>query len=360
MLDKSKTYLDNKRYSLSKNFSDEEMARDWTLLDRDKKEIGKYRKASRLLIAVQICSIRLYGRFLSEVNELSPRIVNYINVQLGLPPSLTIQVPNREATYIEHRKNILNYLGFRKFDEQAQDKLKIWIEEQARKGELPEELYHQAEKRLLSERIVLPGHTVLNRLIISVCSTVHEKIFESLYLKLSPEIKLAIDHLLAVPEGEQRSYFQRLKEYPPSAKISALKDYLKRYRTLVDTGINDFDVNFINSSFLDYLYTVTKHYNTKEIKRFNEHKRYALMVCFLIETQKSLLDFLVRMHDQYIIDMCRNSKNAHEKKYRAFRKRQKKAIDNVLKITHLLLDWPEKESLNKKEFLLKVDEKKIA
>ena len=93
-----------KRYqpiSLPQEFSDEELARDWTLTEHDLQEIGKYRKNSRLFISVQMCSVRLYGRFVNEVDVLSPRIVNYLNGQLGLSPSLTIKLPDREATYIE-------------------------------------------------------------------------------------------------------------------------------------------------------------------------------------------------------------------------------------------------------------------
>lgn len=56
------------------DFSDEEMARDWTLSESDKKEVSRYRVNSRLFIAIQICVTRLYGRFLMEVNDLSPRI----------------------------------------------------------------------------------------------------------------------------------------------------------------------------------------------------------------------------------------------------------------------------------------------
>jgi hypothetical protein len=39
------------------------MARDWTLSDSDRAEIGKYRKSSRLFVAMQLCAVRLYGRF---------------------------------------------------------------------------------------------------------------------------------------------------------------------------------------------------------------------------------------------------------------------------------------------------------
>ena len=70
--------------SLPENFSDEEMIRDWTLSDEDKQEISEYRKIFRLYIAIQICAVRLYGRFLNQVHDLSPHIMNYLGQQLDL------------------------------------------------------------------------------------------------------------------------------------------------------------------------------------------------------------------------------------------------------------------------------------
>jgi hypothetical protein len=83
------------------------------------------------------------------VNDLSLRIVSYLNNQLSLPPSLTIRAPERKATYTAYRKNILTHLGFRKFTESAQQNLQIWLEEKAKLGILPKDLFHQAEKYLL-------------------------------------------------------------------------------------------------------------------------------------------------------------------------------------------------------------------
>jgi hypothetical protein len=116
------------------DLSDEEIAMDWTLSDADRLEIGQYRKNSRLFIAVQLCAIRLYGRFVTEVNNLSPRIISYLNTQLELPPTLTIQPPSREATLSEQRKNILGYLGFSKYDDETQGRLQTWLEKQAQQG----------------------------------------------------------------------------------------------------------------------------------------------------------------------------------------------------------------------------------
>lgn len=115
-----------KRYqpiSLPQDFSDEEMVKDWTLSVSDKAEVGQYRPNYQLFVVIQLCAVRLYGRFLSDVHHLSPRIVNYLAQQLDLPPSLTIEVPERKATYSQYRKNILTYLGFQKFDSAAQTNL---------------------------------------------------------------------------------------------------------------------------------------------------------------------------------------------------------------------------------------------
>jgi hypothetical protein len=101
-------------------FSDEEMARDWTLSEADREEIGKTRSPFRLFLTVQLCTVRRGGRFFLQVQDLSPRIVNYLGNQLALPSALTIEAPERKATETEHRKQLLDYWGFRKFDEDSQ------------------------------------------------------------------------------------------------------------------------------------------------------------------------------------------------------------------------------------------------
>jgi hypothetical protein len=116
---------------LHQDLSDEEIAMDWTLSDADRLEIGQYRKNSRLFVAIQLCAMRLYGRFVVEANNLSPRIISYLNTQPELPPSLTIHSPSQEATFPEQRKNILGNLDFSKYDDEIEARLQTWLEKQA-------------------------------------------------------------------------------------------------------------------------------------------------------------------------------------------------------------------------------------
>ena len=103
---------------------------------------------------------------------------------------------------------------------------------------------------------------------------------------LSPALRQAIDRLLTVSEGEQRSSFSSLKDYPPAATISSMQAYLERYRTVAETGIDAFEAQGCTPAFLDYLYKLAKRYSATDLKRFSDPKRYALMLAFLLETRK--------------------------------------------------------------------------
>jgi TnpA family transposase len=284
---------------------------------------------------------------LTGLQDLSPRILNYLTSQLALPPILTIAEPEREATMVEHHQNILRYLDFQRFDEARQVQLQAWLEERATQGVLPEALLSQAEAYLLAQRTLLPGPSVLERLVIHVCAAVHAQLFAAIAQRLPPPVRHAIEQLLLAPEGEQRSSFAQLKEYPPAATISSLQTYLSRYQTVVATGIATCEPYLAEPAFQAYLCKVTKNYNAKDLKRFSAQKRYALMGCFLLETRKELLDYLAQMHDQYVTELCRHAKNTYEKKHRELRKRQKRAVDIVLDTTTLWLDWPNDTPLSK-------------
>jgi len=221
---------------------------------------------------------------------------------------------------------------------------------------LPQELTPLAEQFLLDAHIVLPGHTVIERKVIATCNHVHTEIFEAIYQKLTPELREDISALLNTNETQQRSYLSALKEYPPSARIKSIRTYLDRYKKLNDLNLSVFDSNFIDPLFLDYLYKLTKRYNARDIKRFDKYKRYALMICFLIESRKIILDHLVNMHDQYMMGLCRKCRNAHQEKHRKFRKKHKKAVDVILQTTDTLLELPEKESFTREDIFNQIDE----
>ncbi|MBS0351809.1 MAG: Tn3 family transposase, partial [Proteobacteria bacterium] len=72
-----------------------------------------------------------------------------------------------------------------------------------------------------------------------------------------------------------------------------------------------------------------------------------------------MLDYLIDMHDQYMMELCRECRNNYEKKHREFRKRHKKAVDIMLKATDVLFDLPENKLLTKADIFKNIDEKEL-
>lgn len=87
--------------------SDEDLARDWTLSPADRTEILHCRGDDhRLRFAVQLCTLRAFGRLLAADDTVPTRILNHLGYQLGLSPVLFVSPPGREATELEHKCSI--------------------------------------------------------------------------------------------------------------------------------------------------------------------------------------------------------------------------------------------------------------
>src|SRR5450755_472535 len=125
--------------------SDEELARDWTLSEADCDEALRCRgESNRRRFSVQLCMLRRYGCFLNDYESIPVRIVNHLSRQLNLPPTLFINEPERHATESEYQARLRQYLGYRSFDQEAQQSLTNWLEARATEGMLPSDLLERA------------------------------------------------------------------------------------------------------------------------------------------------------------------------------------------------------------------------
>lgn len=272
-----------------------------------------------------------------EYVAVPARIINYLGRQLRLPPLLFLYSPDRAATETGHQQRIREYLGYRSFDESAQEELKRWLHAQAAQGPHPLELYYRAEDVLRLWKVVLPMPSTLERVVSSVCARAREEVFERVADRLAPEVRRAIDDLLEVPPGDQRSSFFRLKAYPPKASAPVINTYVERYQRLRSMGIGQIDLSGIGPGVLQHLSQLARRYDARALKRFPPAKRYALCACFLVEVQKTILDHGVTLHDQYLMEICRKSRNRFEKRHRQLRRQAKKGVETLIKTTKALL-----------------------
>jgi len=290
--------------------NEEELARDFSLSGADKAEIGRCRgDEHRRRFTLQLCVLRKTGRFLDSYRQVPIKILTHLSRQLELSPVLFVPDTERGATEYDYQERVRRYLGWHPFDQRAQDELTGWLEMRAAEGSLPTDLLQQAEALLRSWRVVLPASSSLERLVASATAQAQQTVIVRIGELLSPAQCEELDALLKVSPGDYRSALLRLKEYPPEASAAAILSYVTRYRQVHDLVVDRIDLGMINPAVVRHLALLAKRYDVHALKRFAPAKRHAMLACFLLEAERSLLDHLVEMHDQYLTTMGRRARH---------------------------------------------------
>ena len=294
--------------------SDEELARDWLLSEQDLVEVRRCRGAdNRHSFAIQLCTLRAYGRFLGQDYGFVPvRILNHLGRQLGMPPVLFAAPPDRKKTDTEHERRIRAYLGFRSFDEAVRRELAAWLRARAAEGLLGDELIVRAERHLLSEKIVAPARSTLERLVLSTVSRTEGAAMDRIHERIPGHHRAAIDELLVVDAEAKRSGLESLREGPPDPTPDAINRWLSLADALRELNLAEVDLSGLVGVTVDtvaHYAELVRRYDAAHLRRFALPKSRAMVSCFLIEREKSLLDELVTMHHIYLVGLERRSRN---------------------------------------------------
>ena len=302
--------------------SEEELARHWTLSEADRREVSQCRgDENRRRFGVQLCVLRNYGRLLESGESVPTRIVNHLGAQLQLPPVLFAAGATRPATETEYTDRIRRYLGYRSFDSTVQRELAAWAEQRTLEGLALAEVALRAEELLRTWLVVLPRVAVFERLLQSLCRRAERQVFTRIEEQLPSSFLGEIDALLEVPESERRSSLFHLKEYPPEGKPETILAFLENYTLLKSIGVAAIQIAGCSVALILQFARCARREDVWHLRRMPEAKRHAMVACFLIEALKTTLDHVVEMNDQFLLGMCRRSKNSFERKQQEYRQR---------------------------------------
>lgn len=173
------------------------MFRYFTFSDKDRREINFCRGAqNRIGFALLLGGVRLLGRFPYDLELLPKDLLAHICGQLEVDVPLFLNYPQRRPTRQEHIDRIRQYLGLRPFIESDRDGIKAFVDGQVRAGERLHELLPRTEQRLRQQHLVLPGLTVLEKLIAAARAEAEEKLFQEIASRVGQEVKERILSLL--------------------------------------------------------------------------------------------------------------------------------------------------------------------
>jgi len=184
---------------------------------------------NRLGFASQLVTVRFLGTFLTDPLNVPHAVVEYLAQQIGVDdPSCLKLYDQRSKTRIEHAWEIQRVLGFTDFAG-SQDDLAVWIEARCwTTGDGPKIVFREAIEWLCGRRVLLPGVSVLARLVASVREAATARLWETVAGALTLVERSKLDDLLVVRDGERVCDLERLRKGPSTTSGPSMVRALER------------------------------------------------------------------------------------------------------------------------------------
>lgn len=220
-----------------------ELERFFFLDDADLDLIAKRRNShNQLGFALQLGTVRYLGTFLPDPLEVPWTVVDYLGAQLGIEdPSVVKRYTERLPTQHEHRREIRDLYGFRDFsDPSVAAGLREFVAGRAwthTEGQLA--LFNQSVAWLRRHRVLLPGASVLARLVASVREDATDRMHRTLAAAAAgadPAMPGRLLGLLRVADGQRFSELERLRRSPTRTSGRAMTAALDRVSDVLSVG----------------------------------------------------------------------------------------------------------------------------
>lgn len=294
-----------------------QLARYFHLDDSDRSLVQKRRgDHNRLGFALQLCTVRFLGTFLTSPTDVPASAVAYIAAQLSIADlgCLTLYL-ERPTTHREHAGEIQQRYSYRDFSEQPEHwRLVRWLYERAwLSAERPSILFDLATARLVERKVLLPGVTVLARLIASVRDHAANRLWRVLSKLPNPKQRARLEELLQIIDNSRTTDLDRLRRSPTRQSAPSLVDALNRLVEVRALGVNTLDVSKVPPSRLKLLARTAASARAQAITRMPPERRVATLLAFVHVLEATATDDAIDLLDLLIGDLLTTSKRIGEK-----------------------------------------------
>jgi TnpA family transposase len=270
---------------------------------------------NRLGFALQLCTVRFLSTFWVNPTDVPAGAVAYVAAQLSIADSECLtRYLEREATRWEHAAEIQQHYGYRDFSQQPEHwRLVRWLYERAwLSAERPSILFDLATARLVERKVLLPGVTVLARLVASVRDRTANRLWRVLSQLPNPKQRARLEELLQITDNTRSSSLDRLRRSPTRQSAPALVDALNRLVEVRALGVNTLDVSAIPPSRLKVLARTAASVRAQAIARMPSSRRIATLLAFVHVLEATAIDDAIDLLDLLIGDLVATSKRTGE------------------------------------------------
>lgn len=253
--------------------------------------------------------------FLANPTAVPAGAVAYVATQLSIADCECLtRYLEREATRWEHAAEIQQHYGYRDFSQQPEHwRLVRWLYERTwLSAERPSILFDLATARLVERKVLLPGVTVLARLVASVRDRAANRLWRVLSQLPNPKQRARLEELLQITDNTRSSSLDRLRRSPTRQSAPALVDALNRLVEVRALGVSTLDVSAVPPSRLKVLARTAATARAQAIARMPSSRRIATLLAFVYVLEATATDDAIDLLDLLIGDLLATSKRTGE------------------------------------------------
>jgi Domain of unknown function (DUF4158) len=273
--------------------SADQLARYFHLDDGDRELLaGRRGDYNRLGLALQIVTVRFLGTFLADPLDVPTAVVARVAGQLGLPATTDLRPYRDGDARWDHAAEIRQRYGYRDFTDQPEHfRLVRWLYTRAwLSTERPSILFDLATARLVERKVLLPGVSILARLVARVRERAASRLWRKLAAVVTDEQRARLEQLLVVPAGARTTPLDRLRRAPTRVSAPALVSALQRFAEVRALGARTLDLSVIPAGRLATLARYAATTWAPMLARMPADRRIATLVAFAYVFEASAQD----------------------------------------------------------------------
>jgi TnpA family transposase len=264
---------------------------------------------TRLGYALQLVTVRAIGTFLSDPTAVPAPMLAAVAHQLGITNSGVLDGYRELAVRWRHTAEIRERYGYRDFTAQpAHFLFTVWLYRQAWADDVgPSVLFRAAHRHLLAEQILLPGHSVLARLVAAVRDRAARRLHTRLVAAAPAELVARLHKLLLVPDGARRSELDRLRRPPFTPTITGLVRALERLAEVRALGAGECDLSGLPARRVTALARYADQAWATQLADLGGTRRTATLLAYTHLLTSSARDDVIDIFDVVFGDLQRSA-----------------------------------------------------
>ena len=247
---------------------------------------------------MQLCTARYLGTFLTDLSQVHEEAVVYLAEQLDITdPTCLSDYPSRKQTRHDHAEEIHREYGFAEFSEHRPD-LEEWLRAQVwTTTDGPKALFDGASAWLRGRGVLLPGATVLARLVSQVRDEVTGQLWQALCELITPAQRANLETLLVVGEGKRSSLLDQLCKGPTRRSGQEMVRALDRVSEVFGLGLGQMDLSAFPTRRITEMARYGLSGKATLLRRHGSERRLATLVATVVQLQARTVDDALELLD---------------------------------------------------------------